>query len=272
MRPEPLFLPGIAGPLFALYVPAGDRSDSGVVLLPPFAEEMNLARRTLRLQATALAKAQIAALMLDPFGTGDSAGSFADARWETWVRDVGVAVAALAARGARRIGLLGLRLGAALAAAAAPTLTSPCFATVLWQPVVQGRRHLTEFLRLRTLSGALNAARPMTIEMMRGCLASGKSIEIAGYELVPPMAAALEVLDLAELAHPALGSVTWFEVHRDPALAFSFDGTRCAAVWTTRGLIVTTRSVQGPAFWTGQGNALAPDLVAATTAAFKAAS
>jgi exosortase A-associated hydrolase 2 len=265
-HPEPLFLPGSAGPLFALYVPAEDWGHSGVVLLPPFAEEMNLARRMLRLQASALAKARIAALVLDLFGTGDSAGDFADALWETWVADVRVAVAALAARGAGRVGLLGLRLGGILAAAVAPTLTSPCFATTLWQPVVSGRRHLMEFLRLRML----DTTRSTTIERLHACLAAGKSVEIAGYQLGPAMAAALEMLDLTKLAHPALGKVTWFDVQRDPVLPRSADATRCTAIWAASGLTMAIRSIQGPAFWTGQGDAPAPDLIAATTAAFQA--
>ena len=82
ISPEPLFLRGSAGALFALYVPALSRSDRGVVLLPPFAEEMNLSRRMLRLQASALAERGIAALVLDLFGTGDSAGDFGDSLWD----------------------------------------------------------------------------------------------------------------------------------------------------------------------------------------------
>ena len=39
---------------------------------------------------------------------------------------------------------------------AAPFLPSASFTTVLWQPVVKGRVHLDEFLRLRTMPGALH--------------------------------------------------------------------------------------------------------------------
>jgi len=268
---EPLFLPGTAGALFALCISGEPRGERGVLLLPPFAEEMNRARRMLRLQAAALAEAGITALLLDPFGTGDSAGDFADARWETWVADVRIAAEAIAARGVRRIGLLGLRLGAALAASAGPTLASFCFATTLWQPVVRGREHLTEFLRVRTLPGALANNRPITVEMMRACLTAGEVVEVTGYEVVPQLAAALDALNLVEMAHPALGRVTWLEVVRDSALPLSAVGAHCAAAWMASGLSVTARTIQGPAFWTGQGNVLAPELIAATTTAFEAA-
>ena len=267
--PEPLFLHGSAGALFALYVPAEKPADRGVVLVPPFAEEMNRARRMLRLQATALAESRISALLLDPFGTGDSAGDFADARWETWIADLRVAVMALTARGIQRIGLLGMRLGAVLAVAAAATLASPCFATALWQPVVEGNRHLAEWLRVRTLPGPSNVSRRVTVEMMRACLAAGKTVEVGGYEIAPAMAVALDSLDLTELAHPALGKVIWFEVVRDPMLPLSSAGTRCIAAWTASGLTVTAETIPGPAFWTGQGNNIVPDLISATTAALE---
>lgn len=268
---EPLFLTGPSGALFALHFPACPRGERGVILLPPFAEEMNLARRMLRLQGAALAEVRIAAILLDPFGTGDSAGDFADARWETWIADVCVAAEALSVRGAQRIGLLGLRLGAALAAAAAPRLDSTCFASVLWQPVVQGRRHLTDFLRLRTLPGAARGDGPRTVEMMRACLAAGEAVEVAGYDIAPEMAAALDALELAELAHPALGTVTWFEVVHDPMQPISAAGARCLAAWTASGLAVKDQTIPGRSFWTGQAITLVPELIAATTAAFEAA-
>ena len=218
MPAEPLFLPGSMRRLFALYVPARGARRRGVIMLPPFAEEMNRSRRMLRLQAAALAGRGIATLLLDPSGTGDSTGNFADARWETWIADVRIGAGALLARGIERLGLLGLRLGATLGAAAAPVLPRACYATVFWQAVVDGDAYLDEVLRLRTLPGALSDGAAMTIDEMRATLRAGKPIEVAGYEIAPEMAAALRALNLPEMAHPALGEVTLFEVVRDPRL------------------------------------------------------
>jgi hypothetical protein len=107
--------------------------------------------------------------------------------------------------------------------------------------------------------------------MMRACLAAEKTVEVAAYDVVPPMAAALDALDLAELAHRALGRVMWFEVVHDRLLPLSAAGARCVAAWTASGLTVSTEAIPGPAFWTGQGNAIVPDLISATTAAFEEA-
>jgi hypothetical protein len=82
--------------------------------------------------------------------------------------------------------------------------------------VLHGREHLTEFLRLRTLPGALNVGAPTTVEALRARLAKGETIEVAGYEISGRMAAALERLELAKLACPDLGTVRWFELEQNP--------------------------------------------------------
>ena len=274
--PEPLFLQGFAGRLFALYIPASyipasERGNCGVVLLPPFAEEMNLSRRMLRFQASALAECGIAALVLDPFGTGDSDGDFGDALWEIWVKDVLVAVDALHARGCSRIGLLGIRLGAILAAAAAPQLTDPCFATVLWQPVVVGRRYLDEFLRIRALTSISGVKPPPTVAEIRLLLDRGETVEVAGYAINPKLAAVLNALDLAQLGSSKLGLVTWLEVGRDGPPRLSVSAERCATIWRTFGIFIEARSVIGVAFWAGQDNRVVSDIIAVTSDVFAAA-
>jgi exosortase A-associated hydrolase 2 len=268
---EPLFVSGSMGRLFALYIQARGARQRGVLMLPPFAEEMNRSRRMLRLQAAALAGHGIATLLLDPFGTGDSAGDFADARWETWIADVRIGADVLLARGVEQLGLLGLRLGATLGAAAAPVLPHTCFATVFWQAVVHGDAYLDEVLRRRTLPGALNDGAAITINEMRATLRAGKPVEVAGYEIVPEMAAAFEGLDLFAMAHPALGSTKWFELVPDTRLPLSRAGTECIETWRDIGFDITGRTIAGPMFWSGQGNAISDELIAATCAAFESA-
>ena len=113
---EPSFLAGAAGQLFSLYFPPRLQlsEPKGVVYLPPFAEEMNQSRRMVTLQARELSKAGVGVLLLDLFGTGDSAGSFSDARWDVWLQDVGTGLDFLEQRGLRP-SLWGLRLGGLLA-------------------------------------------------------------------------------------------------------------------------------------------------------------
>ena len=115
---EVFFLKGTRGSLFSVYHPAHgyDRRRLSLVYVPPFAEEMNRARRMAALQARRLSELGIDVLLLDPFGTGDSEGDFGDARWDIWCDDVRTAMNWLAVRTNAPVGLWGLRLGALLAA------------------------------------------------------------------------------------------------------------------------------------------------------------
>jgi len=270
---EACFLQGVAGPIFAIYFPPhGASAERAVILLPPFAEEMNRSRRMLVLQARRLAAAGIGALILDPFGTGDSAGEFRDASWAIWIEDVAAAVRWLAARGAVRIGMLGLRLGALLAAAAQRQSGISCFRTVFWQPVIQGRAILTEFLRLDIGAGMLGKeSGGGTMDQLRKRLAAGESVEVAGYELPAALAAAIERLDLAALANVAAGPVSWLEVVRSADSGLSVAGRQCVERWTAAGVPVAAAGIVGRPFWIGQSITLVPDLLAATTQAFAGA-
>ena len=112
---NPFFLPSRRGALFAIDHPPSSAGEQAVLYIPPFAEEMNKARRMVALQAAELARSGCRVLLLDLYGTGDSAGDFRDARWEFWLDDLTRAVEWLAGQGGRRVTLLGLRAGCLLA-------------------------------------------------------------------------------------------------------------------------------------------------------------
>ena len=115
---EAFFLPGSQGAIFAIYHPpaSGVIERGGVLYAPPFAEEMNKARRMAALQARRLAAAGFGVLIPDLYGCGDSGGDFAEARWDIWRDDLSRCRDWLRGRGHHRLVLWGLRLGALLAA------------------------------------------------------------------------------------------------------------------------------------------------------------
>src|SRR5690606_29370002 len=117
-----------------------------------------------------LAALGIDVLLLDPFGTGDSAGDFGEARWETWRADAEAAVAWLGERCGGPVGLWGLRLGAVLAADVAAQANGRIAYLVLWQPVLFGERFLTQFLRLRVAAGMGGQAVQETTKDLRARL------------------------------------------------------------------------------------------------------
>ena len=74
----------------------GARPTTRLLLVPPFAEELNKCRRLMALCAQRLAAAGAEVWWPDLFGTGDSAGAFSDASWSHWVDDLCEIDAALA--------------------------------------------------------------------------------------------------------------------------------------------------------------------------------
>jgi len=185
-----------------------NRSGHAVVVVPPFAEEMNRCRRMVAQQARALAAGGHGVVLFDLFGTGDSEGDFAEARWHNWTDSIESIVAWTLRNGYERYSLLALRAGALLAFSAPRGVIERATRTVLWQPCTSGRTYLRQFLRMRVASGMSEAAggRKETIESLMSRFSAGESLEVGGYELDPQLAACLDAASLdAEVAAAASG-------------------------------------------------------------------
>jgi len=246
---EPFFLDGAPGRRFCLFHPPAGTCRGAVLYVPPFAEEMNRSRRMAALQARALAAHGYGVLQLDLYGSGDSDGDFGDARWEIWKDDLARGAAWLDARLGQPLTLWGLRLGALLALDAARMLARPPRCVLLWQPVSKGSAYLTQFLRLRTAGALLDgAAAQEGSGSLRAALQAGDTLEIAGYDLAPQLAAALDGLDPLEALAPPC-PVHWFEA---PAAgtALPAGAARIGAAWRERGVDLHQYALPAPPFWT----------------------
>ncbi len=115
---------------------------SGVVLCYPGPQEYRQAHWAYRRLAAALAAAGVHVLRFDYAGTGDSAGESDEGSLARWVEDTRMAARELQdVAGVRRPALVGLRLGAVVAAraCAAGLAVSDL---VLWDPVARGVEYL----------------------------------------------------------------------------------------------------------------------------------
>lgn len=268
---RPFFIQGTAGKLFALYYPARreavQRRD--IIFLPPFAEEMNKSRRMLALQARQLAEMGFGVLVLDLYGTGESQGDFAEARWSIWKNDVVVARAWLQHRGPTLISVLGPRLGALLAM---DLVQQDNFfeRLVLWQPVINGESMINQFLRLRLAADMMSGAeeRESTLSL-RQILASGRSIEVGGYELAPELVTAIDELRIERAPSKDSPPIFWLELTSEEGRSLAPSSQKVIERWREKGVQVHAQQVTGAAFWSSAEIAEAPELLQATTKIFQ---
>lgn len=248
LRADAFFLETTPGPLFVLlYEPAGPVR-GGFVYLPPFAEEMNKSRRMAALQARACAQAGYAVLLLDFFGTGDSAGDFGDADWTTWKTNARAAAEWLQTRIGQPVGLWGLRTGALLAAELASAPGQAFSALVFWQPVLNGDTFLTQFLRLKIATEMLSDGDKVDTQSLKTSLEAGESVEIAGYQLSSKLALGLRQAKMETLT-PLVQRVVWREVVAQADRPVTPPSLRTVSRWQQAGLGVDAGTAVGEPFW-----------------------
>ena len=267
MAPEAFFLPAANGQnsqRFCLYHAPQGEAKGAVLYLHPFAEEMNKSRRMVALQARRLAEQGYAVLQIDLLGCGDSSGDFGDATWQAWLDDVEAAHAWLRERCTAPLWLWGLRTGCLLATDTANRLDEPVN-FLFWQPVVSGKTFLQQFLRLKVAGEMLSGDSKGVMAGLKTSLASGQSVEIAGYTLSPALAQGLEA---AELLPPArAGRLVWLEVSSRENATLAPVSLKRIETWQAAGFDVDSAVLPGLTFWQTTEIEEAPDLLAATTRA-----
>jgi alpha-beta hydrolase superfamily lysophospholipase len=141
----PLWIGSPDRPLFAwLDIPDDGLVAGAAVICPSMGLEAAYSSRALRSLAHQLAGNRWAALRLDYAATGDSVGSWTDPGLVAeWLGNIRLAVDWVRALGAARVGVVGLRLGALLAAAELAR-GGPVDDLVLWDPCATGRSFLRE--------------------------------------------------------------------------------------------------------------------------------
>lgn len=162
------------------------------------AEHIN-AHRALRQLSRRLSGVGLHVLRFDYFGAGDSAGDMTQTDLPGWENDIKSAIAELESiTGSTRVRLIGLRLGATLAAQVAVSLDPGVNSLVLWDPVVDGRAYLDELYAasrvVPTPDGQL-VSRPLVSRPQD----LGGGHEILGFPLTAGMARELTELNLVEL-------------------------------------------------------------------------
>ncbi len=186
---EPLYFGPSDRPLFGwLHRPAQQSSSIGLVICNPLGYESVCAHRSIKHFAKAAAEAAIPTMRFDYDGTGDSAGTDFDTdRVEAWLTSIQHAIDTLKEQtGVSRVCLLGIRMGATLAAAVSADRPDVIGLAAI-APVVNARAYVRE---LR----ALSLARPNPAASIQDDV-----LEAAGFSLTTQTREALATLDITKL-------------------------------------------------------------------------
>jgi pimeloyl-ACP methyl ester carboxylesterase len=148
---NPHFFGSTGRPLFGVHFAGHSQgrrcATQAVVLCYPWGQEYLRAHRSMRLLADMIAARGCDVLRFDYSGTGDSGGDATTASFVEWESDIETAIDELKdMAGVSRVSLVGLRLGATLAARVAERRRRDVSALVLWDPVVSGGAYLQELL------------------------------------------------------------------------------------------------------------------------------
>jgi alpha-beta hydrolase superfamily lysophospholipase len=176
---------GGEGPIFGWYhsTSADIQTDCVAVICGPIGYEYTRSHRTIRHLADRLAERGVPAVRFDYHGLGDSPGNEVEGdRVKYWQSSVRAAIRqARALSGRRRVCLIGVRLGATMAAMVANA--TPVDLLVLWNPCIKGRTYVRELQAI-----AMSAAR--TASDCDG------GLESAGFTMSAETLDALRAIDL----------------------------------------------------------------------------
>lgn len=189
MREEFQFLELGGERVFAAHHLPDHPAQRAVVLCHPLGEEKLWAHRVFVSLARDLARAGVAVLRVDCRGEGDSDREFQDSDFDTRVADIGLALDSMREwhRPAGDVTLVGLRFGAAVAAATAAA-RSDVTRLVLWDPVCDGAAYMQSVLRLNLMAQmALHRKVVENRDALVARLEQGGTVNIEGYDLALSM-------------------------------------------------------------------------------------
>jgi len=273
----PFVLGAASRRLFAIYYrPVGRPSQSAIgqsatgqcgdiLFVPPFTEEMNRSRSMVAMQARSFALRGIGTLVLDPYGTGDSGGDFSDGTWDGWLADLQSGIDWLRESGNGCRTVWGLRLGAMMAAQLAQA-DSGIDRLLLWNPILNGKNFLTQFLRIRIAAELEQADGVKSTEDLRRRFRADEVLEISGYRVHPKLALGIDTLRFPEPSQLAKCSLVWCETLSSSATPFPAAATKTIDAFRQAGVELQSEKAVGPAFWQVYERAEAPDLLKITDA------
>jgi uncharacterized protein len=193
---EPTFFGDKERPLYGIYQPPLSNSprETAVLFCYPVFQEYIRSHRSFCQLAMQLAKAGCHVFRFDYSSTGDSSGHLNDADISQWKTDIVLAANELRdLSGVKNISIVGLRMGATLAAISGLKNIKDL---VLWDPVAKGETYLRslETMHKHMLTDSDRFPVPREDEMIDGV------IELLGFSLSEKLFNSIRAIDLTMTA------------------------------------------------------------------------
>lgn len=201
--------------LFAYQHLLDSEAPLGVVFCHPFGEEKNRSYRSLVNFGRYLAKQNIPSMRFDMKGCGDSDGEFSDITIDSQVDDTLDSISLFVeATKVEKVILVGLRLGATIAALAAEK-DSRVNGLVMLSPIIKGANYWRDILRMKQFASIwLGKAAPKSAELMKQLEDDGH-IEIEGQLLGHEFIQQLQSINLLKRETNFSGNVLITNVSKD---------------------------------------------------------
>ena len=183
--------------------------------------------------AARLAEAGFHVLRFDYFGTGDSGGEAWDGSPDLWLEDTAAAVEELRdMAGVRTVSLVGMRLGAVLAARLAASRRD-IDRLVLWDPVISGAEHLGRLAEAHPRLGGAEEVAP-------DLAAAAGAIDAEGFPLSAVACEQVAAIDLLHAPAPRVRSALLLTPGADPRV------DALAAAFVAAGVAARARAIAAP--------------------------
>jgi len=208
-------------------------------------------------QAQRFAKAGYGVLILDLYGTGDSAGSFDEATLHIWQQDILAAIAWLNKTSEKPKSppvFWAMRSGALIAADLVQQYPDITDQMILWSPVSNGKKFINQFMRIKLAAGMTTGADSgaRTLKDLWAHLETNQCLEIAGYNLSSALAQDFTNLSLSQIKLPHTISVKWIEISLGDPPTLSPASQNIINIWKEHKVQITETTVNDATFWTLQ--------------------
>ncbi len=183
---------------------------NAILILPPFAEEMNKTRHLISALMQQLTAAGCNCFMLDNFGTGDSEGDLDQASVDIWRNDIQQLIKLLQQQGYQRLSIIAIRFGALQLFDLLNNTELSLQHIVLWQPIFEVKKFWQQFARIK-VAEAMASGNKISQKELEQQLLQGDTLEIAGYPISPEFYQSLLNIKASIPSQLSECKLSWFE-------------------------------------------------------------